>query len=141
MHLLYWSGDNTVCMQTLHKLFLAGRWMLTHAQTFPSLSSKRWAQMPASACGLPKYKAKCGAGHFKEERAVWRCARKACCTAEWTPKRPIRVGSFLPVTGAVCPCLASSSRPFYLLVLKKVPPSLPFSNILCGKPPRNKGKK
>lgn len=39
--------------------------MLAHAQTFPSLSSKRWTQMPASACGLPKYKAKCGADTSK----------------------------------------------------------------------------
>lgn len=121
--------------------FLASRWMLTDAKTFPSLSSKRWTQMPASACGLPKYKVKYGAGHFKEERAVWHCARKARCTAEWTPKRPIHVRSFLPVTSVVCPCLASSSQPFYLLVLKKVTPSLPFANILCGKPPRKKKKR
>lgn len=57
MHLLYWSEDNTVSKQYTNVL-LASRWMLTHAKTFPSLSSKCWAQMPASACGLPKYKVK-----------------------------------------------------------------------------------
>lgn len=34
--------------------------------------------------------------------------------------------SFLPVIGVVCPCLASSSQPFYLLVLKKSLPLYPF---------------
>lgn len=49
--------------------------------------------------------------------------------------------SFLPVISVICPCLASSSQPFYLLVLKKSLPLYPFPTSSVENLPEKKKKK
>lgn len=129
MHLLYWSGDNTECKHYTNVFWPDG--CLPMPKLFPPClqSAGLKCQPLHEGCQNTKYRAV----YFKEERAMWHRARKARRIAEWTSKRPIHVRSYRYV---ICPCLASSSQPFYLLVLKKVNPSLPFSN--SGKSPRKK---